>query len=133
MNEKAIVDFIYREAGLLDSMQWETWLELFHPEGRYWLPLEWAQEDPVLQPSLMYEDLLLLKVRVESCRASEPSAKSRRAVAIICYRRRKSSNATLTPAVSRRGPPTSIRRHAVTCLNVFPVGLPTNWSLSTTT
>ena len=65
MNEKAIVDFIYREAGLLDSMQWETWLELFHPEGRYWLPLEWGQEDPVLQPSLMYEDLLLLKVRVE--------------------------------------------------------------------
>ena len=65
INEKAITDFIYREAELLDTMQWEEWLDLFHPEGRYWMPLEWQQQDPVLQPSLMYEDLLLLKVRVE--------------------------------------------------------------------
>jgi 3-phenylpropionate/cinnamic acid dioxygenase small subunit len=65
MTEKEITDFIYREAYLLDSMQWEAWLDLFHPEGRYWMPLEWQQQDPVLQPSLMYEDLLLLKVRVE--------------------------------------------------------------------
>jgi 3-phenylpropionate/cinnamic acid dioxygenase small subunit len=65
MTEKEISDFIYREAHLLDSMQWDAWLDLFHPEGRYWMPLEWQQEDPVLQPSLMYEDLLLLKVRIE--------------------------------------------------------------------
>lgn len=65
MMEKEITDFIYREAYLLDSMQWDAWLDLFHPEGRYWMPLEWQQQDPVLQPSLMYEDLLLLKVRVE--------------------------------------------------------------------
>ena len=65
IDEKAITDFIYREAELLDTMQWQSWLELFHPDGRYWMPLEWQQQDPVLQPSLMYEDLLLLKVRVE--------------------------------------------------------------------
>jgi 3-phenylpropionate/cinnamic acid dioxygenase small subunit len=65
INEKVITDFIYREAELLDTMQWQSWLDLFHPEGRYWMPLEWQQQDPVLQPSLMYEDLLLLKVRVE--------------------------------------------------------------------
>jgi 3-phenylpropionate/cinnamic acid dioxygenase small subunit len=65
MTEQEITDFIYREAYLLDSMQWDAWLDLFHPEGRYWMPLEWQQQDPVLQPSLMYEDLLLLKVRVE--------------------------------------------------------------------
>jgi 3-phenylpropionate/cinnamic acid dioxygenase small subunit len=65
MNEQAITDFIYREAHFLDSMQWDAWLDLFHPDGRYWMPLEWQQQDPVLQPSLMYEDLLLLKVRVE--------------------------------------------------------------------
>ena len=65
MNESAIANFIYEEALLLDAMQWENWLDLFHPEGRYWVPLEWQQQDPVLQPSLMYEDLLLLKVRVE--------------------------------------------------------------------
>ena len=65
IDEKAITDFIYREAELLDTMQWERWLDLFHAEGRYWMPLEWQQQDPLLQPSLMYEDLLLLKVRVE--------------------------------------------------------------------
>lgn len=65
INEKTIIDLIYREAELLDTMQWQAWLDLFHPEGRYWMPLEWQQQDPVLQPSLMYEDLLLLKVRIE--------------------------------------------------------------------
>jgi 3-phenylpropionate/cinnamic acid dioxygenase small subunit len=65
IDEKAITDFIYREAELLDTMQWDHWLDLFHAEGRYWMPLEWQQQDPLLQPSLMYEDLLLLKVRVE--------------------------------------------------------------------
>src|SRR5579864_735195 len=65
INEKTITDFIYREAELLDTMQWQAWLDLFHPDGRYWMPLEWQQQDPVLQPSLMYDDLLLLKVRAE--------------------------------------------------------------------
>jgi len=65
IDEKTITDLIYQEAELLDTMQWQGWLDLFHPEGRYWMPLEWQQQDPVLQPSLMYEDLLLLKVRVE--------------------------------------------------------------------
>ncbi|ABQ35343.1 MAG: aromatic-ring-hydroxylating dioxygenase subunit beta [Bradyrhizobium sp.] len=65
ITEKSITDFIYREAELLDTMQWDAWLALFHASGRYWMPLEWQQQDPVLQPSLMYEDLLLLKVRVE--------------------------------------------------------------------
>jgi 3-phenylpropionate/cinnamic acid dioxygenase small subunit len=65
ITEKTITELIYREAELLDTMQWQSWLDLFHPEGRYWMPLEWQQQDPVLQPSLMYEDLLLLKVRVE--------------------------------------------------------------------
>src|ERR1700757_2482833 len=65
MNEKTITDFIYREAELLDTMQWQAWLDLFDREGRYWMPLEWQQQDPLLQPSLMYEDLLLMKVRIE--------------------------------------------------------------------
>ena len=65
ITEKTITDLVYREAELLDTMQWQQWLDLFHPEGRYWMPLEWQQQDPVLQPSLMYEDLLLMKVRIE--------------------------------------------------------------------
>lgn len=63
MTPEQIAAFIYDEAELLDSMQWEQWLALFHEDGRYWMPLEWQQQDPVLQPSLMYEDVLLLTVR----------------------------------------------------------------------
>jgi 3-phenylpropionate/cinnamic acid dioxygenase small subunit len=60
-----IVDFVYHEAQLIDTMQWPAWLDLYHPDARYWMPLEWQQTDPVMQPSLMYEDVLLLKVRIE--------------------------------------------------------------------
>lgn len=65
MTSDELVDFVYREASLLDQMRWDEWLALFHEDGRYWMPLEWQQEDPVMQPSLMYEDWMLLKVRIE--------------------------------------------------------------------
>ncbi|OKH86314.1 aromatic-ring-hydroxylating dioxygenase subunit beta [Thalassospira sp. TSL5-1] len=65
MKREDLVDFVYDEAHTLDQMEWETWLALFAEDGRYWMPLEWQQEDPILQPSLMYEDRLLLTVRVE--------------------------------------------------------------------
>lgn len=65
MTPEKLIDFVYDEASALDQMRWEDWLALFHDDGRYWMPLEWQQDDPVLQPSLMYEDRLLLTVRVE--------------------------------------------------------------------
>ena len=65
MTRDELIDFVYDEAALIDQMRWDAWLALFHADGRYWMPLEWQQEDPVLQPSLMYEDRLLLTVRVE--------------------------------------------------------------------
>lgn len=65
MNADQLIEFVYEEAAILDEMRWEDWLSLYHTDGRYWMPLEWQQQDPVLQPSLMYEDQLLLTVRVE--------------------------------------------------------------------
>lgn len=65
MKREDLVDFVYDEAHTLDQMEWKNWLALFAEDGRYWMPLEWQQEDPILQPSLMYEDRLLLTVRVE--------------------------------------------------------------------
>lgn len=65
MSNDRLIDFVYDEAATLDEMRWEDWLALFHDDGRYWMPLEWQQDDPLLQPSLMYEDRLLLTVRVE--------------------------------------------------------------------
>lgn len=58
-------DFVYAEARLLDEGRYEDWLALFAEDGRYWMPLTPGQTDPRLQTSLLYEDPLLLRVRVE--------------------------------------------------------------------
>ncbi|RTL71696.1 MAG: phenylpropionate dioxygenase [Hyphomicrobiales bacterium] len=60
-----LVRFVYREARLLDEHRFEDWLDLFTADGRYWMPLEWGQTDRKLTASLLDEDLLLLRVRVE--------------------------------------------------------------------
>ena len=65
MKRDEIIDFIYEEAFLLDTMQWNKWLELYDQDARYWMPMEWNQKDPLMQQSLMYEDMLLLTIRVE--------------------------------------------------------------------
>ena len=65
ITEQDLVDFVYREARLLDELDYEAWLDLFCEDGRYWMPAEWRQTDPLLQSSLMYEDRLLLRVRIE--------------------------------------------------------------------
>lgn len=60
-----LIDFVYAEARLLDEQRYEEWLQLFTDDGHYWMPLTPGQTDPRLQTSLMYEDKLLLRVRVE--------------------------------------------------------------------
>ena len=65
MKREEIIDFIYEEAFLLDTMQWDKWLALYDQDSRYWMPMEWDQKDPIMQQSLMYEDMLLLTIRVE--------------------------------------------------------------------
>jgi 3-phenylpropionate/cinnamic acid dioxygenase small subunit len=60
-----VIGFIYREARLLDEQRYDEWLDLFTEDGRYWMPLEHGQTDRRLTASLMDEDLLLLRIRVE--------------------------------------------------------------------
>ena len=62
---RELIEFVHHEARLLDDRRFEEWLSLFAEDGHYWMPAEWGQTDPRLQSSLMYEDLLLLKIRVE--------------------------------------------------------------------
>ena len=68
ITEKSITDFIYREAELLDTMQWDAWLALFHASGRYWMPLTRGQPEGAEHTSLFDEDKLLLKIRIERLR-----------------------------------------------------------------
>ena len=64
-SRQQLIDFVYAEARLLDEQRFEAWLDLFTDDGHYWMPLTPGQTDPKLQCSLLYEDKLLLKVRVE--------------------------------------------------------------------
>jgi 3-phenylpropionate/cinnamic acid dioxygenase small subunit len=61
----ALVEFVYAEARLLDEQRFEPWLDLFTEDGVYWMPLRPGQEDARLETSLLHEDRLLLKIRIE--------------------------------------------------------------------
>ncbi len=68
-----IARFLYHEARLLDEKRWEEWLALFTEDGRYWVPLARGQTDAEMHTSLAYEDMLLLRLRVERLRRRPPS------------------------------------------------------------
>jgi 3-phenylpropionate/cinnamic acid dioxygenase small subunit len=54
--DQELIDFVIREARLIDMHRLDEWLDLFTEDGIYWMPLEWGQTDPRLTASLMYED-----------------------------------------------------------------------------
>ncbi len=60
-----LVDFIYDEVRMLDDGRYSDWLALWEPDGVYWMPLDYQQQDAKLVTSLMYEDMFLLRLRVE--------------------------------------------------------------------
>ena len=61
----AIIDFIYDEARMLDEGRFNEWLDLWLPDGHYWMPLDYKQTDPELMTSLLYEDDFMRRLRVE--------------------------------------------------------------------
>ncbi len=63
--DSELTAFVLREARLLDEQRFDDWLDLFDDDAHYWMPLTPGQTDPLLQTSLMYEDKLLLTIRVE--------------------------------------------------------------------
>lgn len=68
------VQFLYREAKLLDDRQFDPWLQLFHPQGYYWIPREVNQADPLETVSIIYEDAATLRLRIN--RLQHPRAHS---------------------------------------------------------
>lgn len=60
-----IIDLIYAEARMLDEGRFSEWLDLWLPEGHYWMPLDYKQTDPLTCTSLLYEDDFMRKLRVE--------------------------------------------------------------------
>ena len=62
---QALVDLVYHEVRCIDEQRWDEWLALYTDDANYWMPLTHGQTDPLLQGSLMYEDKMLLGIRVE--------------------------------------------------------------------
>jgi benzoate/toluate 1,2-dioxygenase beta subunit len=74
-----VEQFLYHEARLLDTGQFEAWLDLFTENATYWLPLERDQKDPFETSSLIHDDRTLLELRVKQAR--HPRAHARQPLA----------------------------------------------------
>ena len=68
--------FLYYEAHLLDTQQYEEWLALFTADATYWVPLEQNQKDPQETSSLIYDDRTLLELRVKQLRHPRAHARA---------------------------------------------------------
>jgi 3-phenylpropionate/cinnamic acid dioxygenase small subunit len=75
-SDRQLIDFVLYEARLLDQQRLEDWLDLFAEDGHYWMPVEQGQTDPRLTTSLMYEDKLLLKIRIERLKGKSTYSQS---------------------------------------------------------
>lgn len=65
VSREQVIDFIYDEARMLDEGRYDEWLSLWLEDGHYWMPLDYKQTDPHLVTSLLYEDMFMLRLRVE--------------------------------------------------------------------
>ncbi len=71
MTDAEIAAFIRLEARLIDEQRFDEWLDLFSDGGRYWMPLEMGQTDPILHNSLFYDDKTLLRIRIERLKGAK--------------------------------------------------------------
>lgn len=72
--EQNLVSFVYQEARILDAKDHDAWLEQFTEDGLYWMPLSHNQQSAELETSLMHEDKLLLRLRIERLKSERAFA-----------------------------------------------------------
>ncbi len=71
-----VEQFLYRQAQLLDDKKWQGWIDLFAPEGIYWMPPDASYKTWEGQPAIFAEDKNLMMVRMG--RVLHPDAWSQR-------------------------------------------------------
>lgn len=59
-----VAELVYLESELLDAGRYRDWLDLFHPEGVYWVPASRDQADARGHVSIFFEDRALLGMRI---------------------------------------------------------------------
>ena len=68
---RAVEEFLFHEARLLDEGRFEEWLALFTETAWYWVPIDPRQANPYDTVSIIYDDRRLLETRVR--RLSNPN------------------------------------------------------------
>ena len=71
-----VEQFLYRQADLLDRKEWQAWIDLFAPDGIYWMPPDASYKTWDGQPAIFAEDKNLMSVRMN--RVLHPDAWSQR-------------------------------------------------------
>ena len=71
-----VEQFLYRQSELLDTKQWQAWIDLFADDGVYWMPADPAHKHWDGVPSIFAEDKNLMNVRMT--RVLHPDAWSQR-------------------------------------------------------
>ena len=71
-----VEQLLYRQADLLDRKQWQDWIDLFTPDGIYWMPPDATYETWDGQSAIFAEDKNLMTVRMK--RVLHPDAWSQR-------------------------------------------------------
>lgn len=61
--QHAIEQFLYRQAHLLDTKDWQSWIDLFTEDGIYWMPPDATYQTWDGQPAIFAEDKNLMNVR----------------------------------------------------------------------
>ena len=76
MQRHAVEQFLYHQAELLDNKKWQEWINLFAPDGIYWMPPDRSYKTWDGQPAIFAEDKNLMEVRMR--RVLHPDAWSQR-------------------------------------------------------
>jgi 3-phenylpropionate/cinnamic acid dioxygenase small subunit len=71
-----VEQFLYRQSELLDTKKWREWIDLFSPDGIYWMPPAPEYKTWEGQPAIFSEDKNLMTVRMN--RVLHPDAWSQR-------------------------------------------------------
>jgi len=74
--QRGAEQFLYRQAALLDEKKWQDWIDLFTPDGVYWMPPDVSYKTWDGQPAIFAEDRNLMTVRMK--RVLHPDAWSQR-------------------------------------------------------
>ena len=75
-DQHAVEQFLYKQAELLDTRQWQKWIDLFTDDGVYWMPPDASYKTWEGMPAIFAEDKNLMTVRMN--RVLHPDAWSQK-------------------------------------------------------